>query len=77
MSIRSVSRGQIYGRFAGVGDNYSQMSGSHKASSRCLSNMSKTSQKSSKQMNASLERIHTFGMSYIHKGKFDVEKIDS
>ena len=39
--------------------------------------MSRTSEKSSKQLNASLERIHTFGMSNIHKGKYDVEKIDN
>ena len=29
-----------------------------------------------KSINASLERIHTFGMSNIHKNKFDVEKTD-
>jgi hypothetical protein len=39
--------------------------------------MSQTSSKSVKQINASLERIHTFGMSSIHKSKHDIEKIDS
>jgi hypothetical protein len=39
--------------------------------------MSQTSSKSVKQINASLERIHTFGMSSIHKSKHDIEKIDN
>jgi hypothetical protein len=29
-----------------------------------------------KSINASLERIHTFGMSSVHKSKHDLEKID-
>lgn len=45
--------------------------------SRSLSQMSKTSQKSVKYLNASLERIHTFGMSNIHKSLYDLEKIDT
>lgn len=39
--------------------------------------MSETSKKSVKEMNASLERIHTFGMSAIHKGLHDQEKEDN
>jgi hypothetical protein len=39
--------------------------------------MSQTSAKSVKQINASLERIHTFGMSSIHKSRHDIEKIDN
>ena len=37
---------------------------------------SKKSQKSIKCINASLERIHTFGMSNLHKNKLDTEKKD-
>jgi len=44
--------------------------------SRCLSQLSQTSKKSVKSINASLERVHTFGMSSIHKSKYDLEKID-
>lgn len=33
--------------------------------------MSKSSQKSVKSINASLERVHTFGMSSVHKTKFE------
>jgi hypothetical protein len=39
--------------------------------------MSKTSNRSVKQINASLERIHTFGMSSIHKSKHDSEKVEN
>ena len=45
--------------------------------SRSLSQVSKTSKKSVKLLNASLERIHTFGMASIHKSIYDLEKIDS
>lgn len=38
--------------------------------------MSKASNKSVKSINASLEKTHTFGMSNIHKNKFDIYKID-
>jgi hypothetical protein len=49
--------------------------------SRCgsnsnLSQISRTSKKSVKLINASLERIHTFGMANIHKSLYDIEKID-
>jgi len=30
-----------------------------------------------KLLNASLERIHTFGMANIHKSLYDLEKIDN
>lgn len=36
-----------------------------------------TSKKSVKLLNASLERIHTFGMANIHKSLYDYEKIDN
>jgi hypothetical protein len=45
--------------------------------SRTLSQVSRTSKKSVKLLNASLERIHTFGMASIHKSIYDLEKIDS
>jgi hypothetical protein len=45
--------------------------GRYSRQSRDLSEMSQTSQKSVKSINASLERIHTFGMSNIHKNKYD------
>lgn len=45
--------------------------------SRTLSQISKTSKKSVKLLNASLERIHTFGMASTHKSIYDLEKIDS
>lgn len=35
--------------------------------SRCSSRMSQKSTKSVKQINASLERVHTFSMSFVHK----------
>ena len=46
------------------------------AMSRSLSQLSKASNKSVKSINASLEKTHTFGMSNIHKNKFDIYKID-
>lgn len=52
----------------------SRRSGAH---SRCLSSMSQTSKKTVKSINASLERVHTFGMSSVHKSLHDLEKIDS
>ena len=39
-----------------------------------LSQISQTSKKSVKSINASLERIHTFGMSVTHKSIHDLEK---
>ena len=39
--------------------------------------MSRTSKKSVKLLNASLERVHTFGMANMHKGLYDLEKIDN
>lgn len=50
---------------------------SYHARSQNLSQASKTSNKSVKSINASLERIHTFGMSSIHKTKYDIEKSSS
>ena len=47
---------------------------SYHARSQNLSQVSKTSNKSVKSINASLERTHTFGMSSIHKTKYDIEK---
>jgi len=45
--------------------------------SRNLSEMSVTSKKSTKLINASLEHVHTFGMANTHKGRYDLEKIDN
>jgi len=45
--------------------------------SRSLSEVSRTSKKSVKLLNASLERVHTFGMAVAHKGVYDLEKIDN
>ena len=39
--------------------------------------MSRASKKSSKLLNASLERVHTFGMANLHKSLYDLEKIDN
>lgn len=36
--------------------------------SQCLSSISKKQKKNIKQINAGLERLHTFGMSTVHKG---------
>lgn len=55
----------------------SQRSGSASRVSRSLSQLSRTSKKSVKHLNASLERIHTFGMATTHKSIYDIEKIDS
>jgi hypothetical protein len=49
----------------------------HSRMSRSLSQVSKTSKKSVKLLNASLERVHTFGMANLHKSIYDLEKIDN
>jgi hypothetical protein len=42
--------------------------------SACLSNISRKSKKNIKQINAGLERLHTFGMSNIHKGILEIQE---
>ena len=77
VSARSVSQHSYMGPSGNRSKlSFSMEKRSQGASSRCLSRMSKTSQKSVKQINASLERIHTFGMSSIHRGRHEIEKID-
>lgn len=59
------------------GDTKSRLSKDSRCGSNSnLSQMSRTSKKSVKLINASLERIHTFGMANIHKSLYDLEKID-
>ena len=42
--------------------------------SACLSNISRKSKKNIKQINAGLERLHTFGMSNVHKGILEIQE---
>ena len=80
-SISSLSRGGQSVHSVGArgrnGDTKSRLSKDSRCGSNSnLSQMSRTSKKSVKLINASLERIHTFGMANIHKNIYDIEKID-
>ena len=57
-------------RSVGIRSYHSNISA---ALSNCLSNKSRKQKKSVKVINASLERLHTFGMSNVHKSILDLQ----
>lgn len=64
-SVKSVSN-----RSVGIRSYHSNISA---ALSNCLSNKSRKQKKPIKVINASLERLHTFGMSSVHKSILDLQ----
>ena len=75
LKVTAVRKG---GSFSSRSQYASCRSGSKMSQrSKALSSVSVASAHSSKKLNASLERVHTFGMSAVHKGEYELEAIDN
>lgn len=67
-SRRSMSKHSDQSGSSRSGTGSVARSGASSVMSQCLSTISKKTKKHIKQINAGLERLHTFGMSTVHKG---------